>query len=306
MSRRVLVSFAGMRDPVVDGPEKIEEFLKPDSLDPERFDRQSLRKLHSSSNLGPICTALMAFGKAWSPDEVYVLYVPSDEMNRRVGALCQLLPAITRLQGRDSRVTASELEIDNVADYGLVWNRAKSVLRTLIASADDIDCRLLVGPGTPQMVVATILMPYADMRGAQLWQVMDPKKVHEAMAKRKIESAGPMYAKCLEFGTDLPILTVEGMEADVVADLRKRIAELENEVKLLRMHPAAPRQETAAPQWKEYKSAERRRVCENAVRLERQAALKEGRKPSMERAAKPLGLTRQAFAKALKSLGIDW
>jgi hypothetical protein len=255
---------------------------------------------------GPLLTALLYLRdcESWSPDRLLLAFAPSDDMNPRI-AMCQ------RLYGRlDIQIELIRLENVNVAQYGSAYNGLKRGVEEYFRPGDDGEWRILTGPGTPQLNLGLIALPYNLGMQAELFQALDPSRVHEQGVR--LETVLPRYLTRLEFdGESMPRLRIEdGVDPEVVR-LGEMVEALQSEnhllaAKLQEAEIGGSSEDSLLPLEGEVLQMERRRTAA-AIAREREAAAGEGRRATKERAAQLLGLkSRQALDRVLQRTGLTW
>jgi hypothetical protein len=316
--KKVLIACPGYRDPFVCPGHDV----RPSSAAPDREaanqaitdvssrlrHRFDWTRLEEAASPGPMLTALRALEQHhnWMPDRVIAPFLPSPDMNVRLSALARILEAL--------KVQMKPLPMESVriAEYGsareCLMRALSSELRTLV-DAERTNLKILVGPATPALNFALLLLPYSVLPNAEVVQVLNPVDLQQA--NRKIE-AEEFQRRPIAFlrpdGQSLPYLQVDETPSPEVLQLRKELATMRHKLDLAETRAErADRGEVAAPDPITAQAERQKQWLLAALEEELAAAAAESRKPNPRLAAQAFGrlrgdaITRQGFLDRLEA-----
>lgn len=320
MSTKTLIVCPGLRDPFraknveirTTSPEKLRTLFK-------RWLGRRIIDLRGSSpealpdvTLGPALTGIHAM-RDWRPDQVLMPYQQGPDMDFRIPA-CQHVFAQLLPKASPETFVPVPVAVANPADYGRVWRPLHEALEDRLSGHVDADVRILLGPGTPAFNLGLFLFRYRVMPTAKLYQVLNPDDVEAASAKLEADWKLPVLLPLDKPGETLPDLRFDGKDTPEIERLRALVKDLERRAALAEtgrdvgaempvVGAMSPAEELEMLNDKQ-RLDQRRYLLAKLLELE--AATAEERAPSQEQAAKLLGISRQGFAKGLKSHGIGW
>lgn len=185
--------------------------------------------------LGAVLTTLGYFirqkgNRSWKPDEIWLPYMPDEEMNFRVGKLVTFFNQKFKI-----KVQALNLRECNVAHYGQV---AKALFDRLGSAINSEECenpefRFIIGPATPALNFALILFAINGSPNAKVFQILNPLDVRRTYQNMSIKAFPKDYLVELKFdGKELPLLQTNERMRTKIKQLQQENLELRNQLNM--------------------------------------------------------------------------